>query len=327
MRYEDFQTELKRRITRESSSSDLDTHVKRWLNMSARWVSIRYSWKCLRLEDTISTVDGTEEYVLPIEFGKMGFCWHTILGYQMKLTPLLEKNYRGSASIGTTEGTPYWYRMFNSKGNVLAQPSSAGVVSVVSSDSGDTTQDIRVEGIVSSYPDAETINLNGTSAVTGSKSFSSIRRISKAASTTGRITVSIGGTTIGIIPAGDIMQVLRRKWIKFYYIPENTGDTINIYFYRKVFDAVNDDDSYPFDEEFDELILLRAQYIGLRDEEHVSVNRLDKLKKDIWEELSDLKHYDASINDDWAPVYKGLKPAPRLGRIIYQGAYYPAVRY
>jgi len=325
MIFSDTIDEVKRRLARSGmSAADIDPYVKRWINSALKTIAGEASWKDLRKQDTISTVDGTEEYVLPIDFGNMAFVWHRLLGYNYRLLPIPERKFVNIGFIGTTEGIPYWYRLFSTK-SVLAQPTSASVIKVVSSDADDDAV-IRIEGVVSGYPDAESLTLNGTTAVSGTKQFTEIFRISKSEATEGRITVTSNNDviTVAVLPAGLLFNTLRRKWIRFYYIPDTTGDTINIYYYQKVFKLVDDNDAPPFDEDFDELIILKACQIGMGFEE----GNLDKAKK-IWldyrDELARLRK-DNLKDDDWKPLLESFGQSANVRRVLNFGPYYPFVR-
>jgi len=256
MTFIEIQNEVKRRLARDFSS-DIDTYLKTWINNAVRSIMMERRWKVLRAEDTISTVEGTGEYVLPFDFGTLGFFWHRILGYNYKLIKIPECAFVKGAFIGTTEGTPYWYRMFNTK-NVLAQPSSPSKLTVVSSSDNDNTSSdiVFIKGIVEGYPDYEQVQLQGTTPVTTSKTFSSVLEIVKAQDTDGRITVTAGDDIIGVLPAGFGSQALRRKWVKFYYIPDTTGETIYVYYYKRFLKMVNDYDVHPLGDDFDEAIIL-----------------------------------------------------------------------
>ncbi|MBU1778030.1 MAG: hypothetical protein KJ899_15500 [Gammaproteobacteria bacterium] len=107
---------------------------------------------------------------------------------------------------------------------VLAQPAAAGTITVVSSSASDvhvaaTPLVVRIYGTVSDVMTYENFNLNGTTNVTGSLSFSEISQISKPI-TVGRITVSRASTELGTIPSWAYQGQYRR--IRIYPIPDDT---------------------------------------------------------------------------------------------------------
>ena len=328
MLFIDFQDEVKRRILKDQADASIDPFVKRWVNTAVRTVRGEARWKDFRGQESISTVDGTEDYVLPYDYDSIAFVWHRIMGYNYRMSPMPERLFVDGGFIGTTEGNPYWYRLFSTSG-MLAQPSAASVVDIVSSSASDTTPKIRIEGLVSGYPDAETKILTGETKVTTTKIFSRIDRVTKDITTIGRITVSVTiaavTTTIGVLPTGLGTNTLRRKWIKFYYIPDTTGDTIYVNYYRKIFAMVDDNDTTPFSDDFDEAIALKACQIGLGFEE----GNLPKAKL-VWldykDEIRRLKKNNLK-DDDWTPMLASFAKNAGLGRVLNFGSYYPRVRY
>ena len=119
---------------------------------------------------------------------------------------------------------------------------------------------VRVFGNSYSYPDSETIGLNGATAATGSTLFSSLERVMKDASTTGRITIAASGDTsvvYAVIPAGDVTSGILYKKIQIHPLPTEVFD-INIQYYKEPFALVDDDDVHELGQEFDEAIILLA---------------------------------------------------------------------
>jgi len=324
MLFSQYVEEVKRRIVRDISSSDLDTFIKRWVNLSAKNLEKSVRLKSLRREETLTTTDGDEDLLLPIDFGRMGFFWHRELGYNYKMDPIPERMFAQMAFDGVTEGYPYWYHMFECQ-NVEKQPSAASVITVVS-DTASDKRVVRVEGVVGGYPTAESITLNGTSSTAGALQFTKVYRISisSAAANLGKVTITsnAAAVTIGVMPAGQIMQTLRRKWIKVYYIPDDAY-SINAYYYQKVFDMVNDNDALPFEEDCDEAIVLGAQYIGLRDEENRQKAAL-QVQRDLYAEIRMLKRNN-SMHDDWLPLLQSMDRRRNTigGRAINMGPWYP----
>lgn len=99
----------------------------------------------------------------------------------------INRNYSAIDTAGTVDS----YTVYDSV--VRTQPSSAGVVTIVSTSTADTTQTIYVNGINSTGVQVDdTITLNGTTTATGTVSFSRILGISKSAVTVGTVTVSRG---------------------------------------------------------------------------------------------------------------------------------------
>jgi hypothetical protein len=142
---------------------------------------------------------------------------------------------------------------------VIEQLVTPSIVSVVSSSASDTSKSITVFGIVSGYPDNEVIVTNGTSTVNGSKTFSSIERVVKAASTIGRITISgnSGADVLAVLPVGLTTLGIFYPKIKLYPLPDGIYP-INVEYYKDPWALVNDDDVHELGQEFDEAIILLA---------------------------------------------------------------------
>jgi hypothetical protein len=315
----DFQTEVKRRLIRDASSSDITEFLKRWINIAQRTVAGETSWKDLRRTWTITTVDGQEEYPLDYMFGSVAFVWHRTFGYNYKVTPVPERLFVQMGMDGITEGPVYWYRIYGGK-NVLAQPSAASVITVVSSTSD--TAKIHIEGIVSGYPDREEITLSGTTPVLTTKQFTEVHRISKSEATTGRITLTSNSAavTVGVLPAGLASQTLRRKFIKFYYIPDTDGDSIYVYGHEKILNMVDDNDVPQLPEEFDEAITLKACHIGMAYEEGLAT-KAEYIDQKYDKEIRRLRKLNTK-DDDWTPILNSFGKAPSMRGLNF-GAYYP----
>jgi hypothetical protein len=137
----------------------------------------------------------------------------------------------------------------------LRKPS---VVSVVSSSTADTSAvQVMVMGVVGGYPDSELLTLNGTTLVTGSKTFSSIERVAKNTTTTGRITVSGNSAqdTVAIIPAGNVTSGIQYKKVQLWPLPSSAG-IINVEYYKDPYKLVNDYDVHELGQEYDEALIL-----------------------------------------------------------------------
>lgn len=199
-----------------------------------------------------------EEYNLPIQASHKVFLWHEQWGYPFQLQYVPDQEFIGSGVQNTEESVPVAYRMWG-EDMVIGQPLQASVVTIVSSSTSDTTGSITVFGTVSGYPDYETINLNGTTSVAGSKSFSSIERVSKSGSTIGRITITsnTGNNTIAVLPVGDTTSGIMYKKVQLFPLPSEVIP-INVQYYKDPFRLVNDEDIHELGQEFDEAIILLA---------------------------------------------------------------------
>ena len=201
---------------------------------------------------------GREEYSLPAQVGKVAFLWHEYYGNPCVLNYNPSFDFLGWGTNLVTEGTPTEYFAW-AEDMVLRQPNSASVVRIASSSSSDTNKDVTVFGTVSGYPDQETITTNasnGTTAVSGSKSFSKIERIVKDASTVGRITCDCNSAnvTLAVLPTGDGTAGITYKKVRLWPVPDNVFP-INVWYYKMPWRLVNDDDVHELGQEFDEAII------------------------------------------------------------------------
>ena len=122
---------------------------------------------------------------------------------------LVHRNFAISAVLSTSQKDDIWQA-----GSNIVLPTTAGVVSIVSTDAddaaGDTgAQTVLINGLDSNYePILETVNLNGTNPVTTTNSYlrvNTLRVVSSGSSkhNEGAITASIGGNVQKYIAATD----------------------------------------------------------------------------------------------------------------------------
>ena len=166
---------------------------------------------------------GQEEYNLPVQTSHRVFMWHESFGHPLMLHYITDQDFFGFSVSNTSESTPIGYRMWR-EDMVDEQLLEASTITISSSVSGDTNIDVTIFGTVSNFPDFETITTNssnGTTTVTGSKSFSSVERVVKAASSTGRITVTANSAnaTVAIIPVGDTTAGVKYSKIQLFPLP------------------------------------------------------------------------------------------------------------
>ena len=202
----------------------------------------------------------TEEYNLPIQFNpQRGFLWHQAYGYPLQLEYVTEQDFRSYNVNDTQEGKPIVYRMWG-QDMIITQPVQASVMRVASSSSSDTSIPITIFGIVSGYPDYEIITTNssdGTTAVSGLKLFTSVERVSKGATSVGRITVDANSAadTVAVIPVGDTTAGILYSKVQLWPLPDGVYP-INVYDYKDPWRLVNDNDVHEMGQEFDEAIIL-----------------------------------------------------------------------
>ncbi len=233
------------------------------------------------------TILGEEEYRLPFDWGDIGIFWHEGFGYPFEMAPITDREFYDSVFSLDFSTRPEVYRLWGEDG-VEAQPTSASVLTVSSSSAADTSQTVRIEGLVSSLPDFEDFTLNGTSDVVGSKSFSRVDRVVKSASTTGRIIVTSNSANITIVtlPAGDILRTMSFYRIQLWPIPDDVY-VINVQTYDRLKDLVDDNDVSALGQEFDEALILWSTYIGRKYDQDIPA--ATQVRQDYFGEIRRLK--------------------------------------
>ena len=294
--FSDIQDEVKRRSTRDQSGTSFDTAVKNLINTSLFRLAREANWKTLRRATSFTCSTSTEEFVLDPQVSDRFFMWHEDYGYPYVMKYIPEQEFLSLNIDKDSTGTPTYYRMWTSD-MVLAQPASASVISIVSSSASDTTQTVTVHGTVSSYPDYEEISANGTSSVSGSKSFTAIDRITCDGSTTGRITATdTASATLGVIPVGDTTAGILYRKVKIYPL-NNSSFTMNVYYYKDPYRLVNDNDVHELGHEFDEALILLATSKLMYEQEKGEGDKFFALYKD---ELKSLRKTNID-KIDWFP--------------------------
>ena len=259
--FEDLQDEVKRRSTRNESGTTFDTAVKNVINTSLFRLSNEALWKTLRRATSFTTTASTEEFVLAPQISDRFFMWHEKNGYPFVMNYIPEQKFLGLGLTRTDSGTPNSYRMWTND-MVKTQPTAASVISISSSAAADTSIECTVFGIVSGYPDYEVITTDaadGTTASAGSKSFTSVDRFVKSATSTGRITATsnAAAVTVAVIPVGDITAGIIYKKVKIYPVA-SAAFTMNVYYYKEPYRLVNNGDVHELGQNFDEALILLA---------------------------------------------------------------------
>ena len=133
-----------------------------------------------------------EEYTLPIQIGHSCFLWHRQYGMPKVMDYVPTFDFYKAGVLDILTNIPVAYRIWGVDA-AINQPITLSVMTVSSSSSVDTNIAVTIFGNVNGYPDYEIINTNannGTTAVSGAKSFSYVERIVKNQATTGLITVT-----------------------------------------------------------------------------------------------------------------------------------------
>ena len=254
-----LETELQSRLKNRTITS---AQRIRWLNMAQDDVAIEMECENLKVDPTFSSVVSTKKYYLDVDF-------NSIISIR-DLTNNIDLRYISESDIEsmnpdeTNEGTPHFFSI-SGLSWTKAQPLSASTVTVVSASGSDTTQKVRISGIVSGLEDTEVLTLNGTTNVTSSKSFSEIRQVSKDGVTSGVVTVISNDAS-----TTEILKIPAYALAKQYQpiLLATTPSTVNSYKvkgYRRPKQLVNAEDFPELPDGFHDLVLIRATIIGHRD--------------------------------------------------------------
>ncbi len=247
---------------------------------------------------------GQEEYNLPVQAGHRMFMWHEQWGLPYKMEYITDQDFFDSSAYNTEENIPIGYRMWG-EDMVIEQPKEASVMRVASSESADQSIVITVFGTVAGYPDFEAITTDssdGTTAKSGSKSFQTVERVVKSASTDGRITVdaNTANTIIAVLPVGDTTAGILYRKIQLYPLPNSAFD-INVQYYKDPYRLVGDNDVHELGQDFDEaIILLSVSKVKAESEIKEGTDNFFSMWKD---ELRSLKKTNVD-KIDWFPTLR-----------------------
>lgn len=277
-----------------------------FLTLVGNWINDRYfqvirrsnQLQASRIDYSIAVTGGTEDYVLPYDF-------ETIVS-------LLDKtNKQRLTQIDLQEWVRDYHDSIDTTGNsvnyiilddvVQNQPSSASVVTFVSSSASDSTQTFYVRGVVGGLEDYETGTLSGTTPVATTKSFSYIYAIGKSASTVGIITITAnsGATAVGSLSRESLQ--MRYKKLRLAPIPANAITLEMIYIQKTL--PMSQDYDYPT-LECEDILEAGATSDALRYKRQYA-------KADYWENLFEKRMDDWMWARENAPdMIHTFKPVP-----------------
>lgn len=197
-----------------------------------------------------------EEYTLPVQATKIAALWHEAFGYPYVMQYIPNIEFLQSSTTMFYTAIPVYYREWTMD-MVLRQPNASSLVTVSSSSTSDISQTVTAFGIVSGYPDQDTISLNGTTGVASTKSFTTIDRVVKNASTVGRVTCTTNSAnvTVAVLPTGDGTAGIMYNKVRLWPLPSLVFP-MNVYYYKQPWRLVNDQDIHELGQEFDHAIIL-----------------------------------------------------------------------
>ena len=218
-------TQLKTNIGVEvhDASTAFATIVGRFINRRYFQILRSTNWENICPDATLTTVSGTQNYVLPDDFYKPIDVYDTTNSLPVSVLTLGDL-YRSYGSTIATSGSIDSCAIYEDA--VQAQPTTASKLAITGV-AADTSQTIQIRGIASNVEVYETQTLTGTTPVESTYTYTRITGISFDAVRTGIVTVTSNSAavTIATIPLG--MLDTRFKLMKFHYVPV-TVSTINI---------------------------------------------------------------------------------------------------
>lgn len=238
----DIYTNVGRNV--QDTSSATQTILKGYCNNAYFEILRRLNWDSLNLDYYFSTVVGTQDYVLPSDFGREMYLYdatNKIYIPWISLPELVEK----FPETLLTQGSVERYTTFSDV--VRAQPSTASALSIVSSSTADTTQTVRVKGTDANDIELdESVTLTGTGAVATTNTYKTIRSITKSAVTTGRITITSNSAAVTNAVLAPAVLDYKVTKCRLHQIPSSIL-TCRFPYHIRPFPLSNDNDVPGFD--------------------------------------------------------------------------------
>ena len=248
----EIRTEIQNMI--ERTDSVMQSRINGYMDQRYRNVWKRRPWIGVVRQVEIAQISGQNFLILP--------SWiKQVIDVHQTQTPVvlalrryynwLKQNVNGVSDTGNPlQALPI------AKIGILATLPSNGTITIVSGDSSDTSQAVRVRGYDANFvPITESISLNGTSSVTGSTTFIANGGyepwFTKDADTVGVVTISRDGTTIARLGPTERM-VMYMKW-KLWPEPTTTNNLFLTV--KKGIQKLGNDEDTPEIENIDDAII------------------------------------------------------------------------
>lgn len=196
----------------QDTTSAFASLIGKWLNRRYFQAIRTINWEAINWEYAINTVVGQRDYNLPGDFKSAVYVIDT--SNNRNYEEVRPDTYTSDPSAITSKAGYFTYAVID--GQVLEQPTAASAVSVVSTSASDTATTVTIRGISNGVDVSEVITLNGTNGVNGTKSFTSIKAISKEV-TVGAVTVTCNSQTIAVISPE--VSVFRQRKLRLFGIP------------------------------------------------------------------------------------------------------------
>ena len=201
LRYVDLKNRVKRLMDEASTSDVTDTTeslVEDAINASHQRLCLIRAWGFMLWprEETFTTTAGTRLVALNQYVGRLLHVWdptaHTFL-------PMMPRRQWEAQSVDRTNASDFNGIIYGSYWPVAAQPSTATVLTIVSSSALDTgsSYQVLVRGLDSDGEvQVETIDATGTVTASGAVEFLHVLGVTKIGTWVGTMTLKVGATTM-----------------------------------------------------------------------------------------------------------------------------------
>jgi hypothetical protein len=300
--------EIRDNIAFTSRETQIDTRIDEYINLVLNEINDFHPWSFLRRKYTLSTVDSQEDYQLRRDVDKIGLIRTT----QAKLIHVPDHLFYKWVPNPTAETTyPNYYRLWEDYG-VEIQISTAEKIDIVSDDTADTETVTIVGTDASGYEIVEEYTLSGTTQQAGTKTFTTIRQVSKSGETVGNIEVD--GNTSGTVFVTLLPEERspRFKRISFYPIPSADDTSVYIEYFTRLRELVNDQDVPAIDRKWHYLLreggLAKVYQYQNKENSYIASMRIfmDGLRRMQKEDLLNID-YIPMLKDTYPKLYAGIR--------------------
>jgi len=280
--------EVKRKLHNDDFS---DAQLELWCNLTQDYIWCQGDFKSATTTTTFDTVADTGTYFIDANIGRI-----LSMTNVTQSSPMEERSERElelADPARDTTGTASVYSTYG-KSEVHYQLAAAGKIKVVSSSTADSTQLVRIIGSVSGVETVEEIDLNGTTAATGSSTFvaNSIVGVRLDATCAGNITVTdTSDVEIVVIPIGKLFKMYTP--VNLFPIPSADDDEIRVRYIQGPRPMISDSDIPDLPPEYHRLVLLGT--LAQAHDEMYEFDESEKLYSKLDKDILQFKKMDNSI--------------------------------
>lgn len=223
----------------QDTTNPMQTVIKTYLNDIYFDLLKRVNFQDIDDDYSFPTVAGTQDYILPRNFGKEVYVLDSTNKIPLRPTTHQQLINDSPDSISTS-GQPLQYLILTKP--VRNSPSSLSTLSVYSESASDTSQAVRVKGLDTNGTQVEeTLNLNGTTPQVSTYSYTEVLSITKSAISVGRVivTANAGAVTVAVLAPADLAYF--ENVVRLHCVP-NGVVTVKMPYIRRPYPLSNDYD-------------------------------------------------------------------------------------